>query len=87
MSEVKLNYQMGLFCDDSHSFEKELNRIDAVSVTDILKVYNKYIKNKKSAVVDYYPLHFWINPSSVQSLSIQMQRCICKDDQYSNQNM
>ena len=69
--------------DDSHNFEKELNRIDAVSVTDILKVYNKYIKNKKSAVVDYYPLPFG-STDSVQSVNPNAKMPFVKDDQYSN---
>lgn len=67
--------------DESYNFEKELARYDAITKEDVLKVYLKYIKNKKSAIIDYYPLPFG-STDSVQSINPNAHIPFKKDKQY-----
>lgn len=67
--------------DESYNFEKELARYEAVTKAEVLKVYHKYIKNKKSAVIDYYPLPYGSN-DSIQSVNPNAHVPFKKDKQY-----
>lgn len=67
--------------DESYNFENELARYEAVTKAEVIKVYHKYIKNKKSAVIDYYPLPFGSN-DSIQSINPNAHVPFKKDKQY-----
>lgn len=67
--------------DESYNFEKELARYNAITLEDVVKVYSKYIKNKKSAIIDYYPLPFG-STDSVQSINPNAHIPFKKDKQY-----
>ena len=42
--------------DEPYNFSKEIERYQNITKEDVVKVYKKYIKNKNSVVIDYYPL-------------------------------
>jgi zinc protease len=67
--------------DEPHNFSQELARYDAVTKADVIKVYHKYIKNKKAAVIDYYPLPFG-SEDSIQSINPNAHVPFKKDKQY-----
>lgn len=73
--------QWAYLLDESYNFSKELARYEAVTKADVLKVYHKYIKNKKSAIIDYYPLP-WGSEDSIQSINPNAHVPFKKDKQY-----
>ena len=67
--------------DEPHNFSKEIERYEAVTKEDVLKVYFKYIKNKKSVGIDYFPLPPF-SEDSVQSINPYAHVPYKKDAQY-----
>ena len=67
--------------DEPYNFSKEIERYEAVTIEDIRKVYFKYIKNKKSVGIDYYPLPPF-SEDSVQSINPFAHVPYQKDAQY-----
>ena len=42
--------------DEPHNFSNEIERYEAITLDDVKKVYKKYIMNKNSIGIDYFPL-------------------------------
>ena len=69
--------------DEPYNFQKSLDRYNNVKKEDVIKVYHKYIKNKKAAIIDYAPLPFGSN-DSVQSINPNAFVTFKKDKQYND---
>ena len=67
--------------DEPHNFSKEIERYEAVTIEDIKKVYRKYIMNKNSVGIDYFPLPPF-SEDSVQSINPFAHVPFKKDPQY-----
>ena len=67
--------------DEPYNFSKEINRYENVTLEDVKKVYLKYIKNKKSVGIDYFPLPPF-SEDSVQSINPFAHVPFKKDPQY-----
>jgi len=67
--------------DEQHNFSKEIERYEAVTIEDVKKVYRKYIMNKNSVGIDYFPLPPF-SEDSVQSINPFAHVPFKKDPQY-----
>ena len=67
--------------DEPHNFSKEIERYEAVTIEDVKKVYRKYIMNKNSVGIDYFPLPPF-SEDSVQSINPFAHVPYKKDPQY-----
>ena len=67
--------------DEPYNFSKEIQRYEAVTKQQVLKVYLKYIKNKNSVGIDYFPLPYG-SEDSVQSINPYAHVPFKKDPQY-----
>jgi zinc protease len=67
--------------DEPYNFSKEIERYQAITKEDVVRVYKKYIKNKNSVVIDYYPLPPG-SEDSVQSINPYANVPFQKDPQY-----
>ncbi len=67
--------------DEPHNFSKEIERYEAVTIEDVKKVYRKYIMNKNSVGIDYFPLPPF-SEDSVQSINPFTHVPYKKDPQY-----
>ena len=67
--------------NEPYNFQKSLDRYNNVTKEDVIKVYHKYIKNKKAAIIDYAPLPFG-SKDSVQSVNPNAFVPFKKDNQY-----
>jgi zinc protease len=67
--------------DEPHNFSKEIERYEAVTIEDVKKVYRKYIMNKNSVGIDYFPLPPF-SEDSVQSINPFAHVPFKKDPQY-----
>ena len=67
--------------DEPHNFSKEIDRYEAVTIEDVKKVYRKYIMNKNSVGIDYFPLPPF-SEDSVQSINPFAHVPYKKDPQY-----
>ena len=69
--------------DEPYNFQKSLDRYNNVKKEDVIKVYHKYIKNKKAAIIDYAPLPFG-SKDSVKSVNPNAFVPFKKDKQYAD---
>ena len=67
--------------DEPHNFSKEIERYEAVTIEDVKKVYRKYIMNKNSVGIEYFPLPPF-SEDSVQSINPFAHVPYKKDPQY-----
>ena len=67
--------------DEPYNFGKEIDRYENVTLEDVKKVYLKYIKNKKSVGIDYFPLPPF-SEDSVKSVNPFAHVPFKKDPQY-----
>ena len=67
--------------DEPHNFSKEIERYEAVTIEDVKKVYRKYIMNKNSVGIDYFPLPPF-SEDSVQSINPFAHVPYKKDPEY-----
>ena len=67
--------------DEPYNFSRDIDRYQAITKEDVLKVYKKYIKNKNSVVIDYYPLPMG-SEDSVMSVNPYSHIPFTKDEQY-----
>ena len=67
--------------DEPYNFSKEIERYQNITKEDVVKVYKKYIKNKNSVVIDYYPLPPG-SEDSVKSVNPYAHVPFQKDPQY-----
>ena len=69
--------------NEPYNFQKSLDRYNNVTKEDVIKVYNRYIKNKKAAIIDYTSIPFG-STDSVQSINPNAYMPFKKDKQYDN---
>jgi len=67
--------------EEPYNFQKSLDRYENVTKEDVVKVYRKYINNKKAAIIDYAPLPY-NSTDSVQSINPNAFVPFKKDKQY-----
>lgn len=74
-------YLMDVNNNEPYNFSKEIERYESVTLEDVKRVYNKYIKNRKSVGIDYFPLPFG-SEDSVKSINPFAHVPFKKDAQY-----
>lgn len=74
-------YLMDFINNEPYNFGKEIDRYEAVTLEDVKRVYKKYIKNKNSVGIDYFPLPFG-SEDSVKSVNPFSHVPFKKDPQY-----
>ncbi|MGC6470856.1 MAG: M16 family metallopeptidase [Flavobacteriales bacterium] len=74
-------YLLDIKNNEPYNFGKEIERYESVTLEDVKRVYNKYIKNKKSVGIDYFPLPFG-SEDSVKSINPFSHVPFKKDAQY-----
>jgi len=67
--------------DEPYNFSDDINRYQNITRQDVIKVYKKYIKNKNSVAIDYFPLPP-ASEDSVRSINPYANVPFQKDPQY-----
>ena len=76
-------YLLDIENNSPFNFGKEIKRYESVTVDDVKRVYNKYVKNKNNLAIDYFPLPF-NSEDSVKSINPYSHLPFEKDSQYDN---